>query len=306
VGGPAGSAGESVSLIPTLIRVARNYSLKLDFITYHRYADDLGHPIADANGMVAFHQQLVTLLNDNGFTGELWNDEFGPSSATDVSRDNESGASFVAKTIHLLGTDSGFSPPTSFGYWALSDLYEEIDTGQALAYREGNYGLLLKGDPRFVESFDVPKPAFNAFRLLHLLGDTQVSVTGGTTGDGVNAVATLSAAGDRLQILVYHHVGGGRADSTASSVVSLNVRGLSRFPGSPRVRHYVIDRNHANSYTAWVAMQKPKQPTQQQWAALRDAAELCYYETTAEATGDSWVLTFPQNVYSVSLLEIGP
>jgi hypothetical protein len=37
---------------------------------------------------------------------------------------------------------------------------------------------------------------------------------------------------------------------------------------------------------------------------LRDAAELCYYETTATPTAGSWTLTFNQNVYGVTLFEI--
>jgi len=37
---------------------------------------------------------------------------------------------------------------------------------------------------------------------------------------------------------------------------------------------------------------------------LRDAAELCYYETTAQPTGGSWTFTFPQNVYGLTLFEI--
>ena len=47
------------------------------------------------------------------------------------------------------------------------DLYEENDTGTNTAFRGGNFGLLLKGDPQIATSFDVAKPAFNAFRLLH-------------------------------------------------------------------------------------------------------------------------------------------
>ena len=37
----------------------------------------------------------------------------------------------------------------------------------------GNFGLLLKGDPQIAESFDVAKPTFNAFRLLHMMTDQQ-------------------------------------------------------------------------------------------------------------------------------------
>ena len=37
---------------------------------------------------------------------------------------------------------------------------------------------------------------------------------------------------------------------------------------------------------------------------LRDAAALCYYETTAQATAGSTMLTFAENVYGVALFEI--
>jgi xylan 1,4-beta-xylosidase len=303
VGGPAGSSGESPTLVANLIDYAAAHGLKLDFITYHRYGGD-GGTQADANGMQTFHQRMVGVLNGHGFTGELMNDEFGATSTPDVLRDTEASASFIAKTIHLIGTDPDYAPPGTYAHWTISDLYEEINTGTSPVYREGNYGLLLKGDPHYPESFDVAKPAFNAFRLLHRLGDTRVSVSGGTTADGVNAVATLTADQSALQVLVYHHVAGSSADSSASTLVSLTVNHLPFASGSVRVRHFVVDRTHANSYQAWVGMGRPKTPTQDQWVALRDAAELCYYETTTTLTGGSLALTFPQYVQSVSLLEV--
>jgi hypothetical protein len=51
-------------------------------------------------------------------------------------------------------------------------------------------------------------------------------------------------------------------------------------------------------------MGSPAQPSQTQWTELRDAAELCYYETTAELASGSWTVTFPQHNYSVALLEL--
>jgi hypothetical protein len=35
---------------------------------------------------------------------------------------------------------------------------------------------------------------------------------------------------------------------------------------------------------------------------IRNAAELCYYQTAA--TGTWWTATFPQNVYGVSLIVL--
>ncbi len=304
VGGPAGSAGESVSLVPDLIGLAQAGKWKLDFISYHRYGDNGGVEL-DANGMQAFHQTMATALQNSGYTGTLLNDEFGPGTASIPAWDTEASASFVAKTIHLIGTDPVVAPPWSYAYWAVSDLYEEINTSTGTAFREFNYGLMLKGDPRFPESFDVAKPAFNALRLLHMMGDTQVSATGGDTTEGVNATATVSADGSALQILVYNHHSGPQVDPTQSALVSVTVDNIPFAPGSIRLRHYTVDHTHANSHTAWIAMNRPGRPTQAQWTQLRDAAELCYYETTATVSGSSWSVTFPQYQYGVTLLELG-
>jgi len=305
VGGPAGSSKESVELVKSLLALAKTRKVKLDFVTYHCYGTDSGQS-SDANGVADFNRTLMGVLANGGFTGEVINDEFGPSSRADAERDDESAASFVAKTIHLIGTDADTPPPSAFGYWTISDLYEEFNTGGALAYRGGNYGLLLKGDPRFPESYDVAKPAFNAFRLLHRMGEVQLSVSGGTTADGVNAAATLSADGRALQILVYNHVTGGHADSTQSALVALSVDGLPFANGPVRVRHTIVDRSHANSHTAWLAMGEPQVPSRDQWAALRDAAQLCYYEVVTDVVNHAWSITFPQNVYSVALIELEP
>jgi beta-xylosidase len=237
------------------------------------------------------------------FSGEVINDEFGPSWMPDVSRDNEVAATYIVKMMHLLGSDPAVPAPAGYGYWAVSDLYEEIYTGTATAFRQGNYGLLLKGDPQIPESFDIAKPSFNAFRLLHMMGDQQLSVTGGTTDDGVNAAATRSADARTVQILVYNHVNGAQADSSQSAVVSLTVNNLP-FTGPVRVRQTIVDRGHANAYRAWLAIGAPPRPNQAQWVALRDAAELCHYETTAEATAGAWTLTFPSSVYGLNLIEI--
>jgi xylan 1,4-beta-xylosidase len=301
IGGPAGSAGESPSLISGLVSYAKSNSLKLDFITFHSYANDSNNKVADANAMLSFYDSISNTISSSAFTGTVINDEFGSSYDTVVTRDNEVAASFIAKTVHLIGTASKAGPPSMYAWWALSDLYEEFDTGTATAFREGNYGLLLKGEPAVPVSFDVAKPAFNAFRLLHMMGDTRVSSSGGTTSDGVNAVATVSGDGSATQILVYNHVAGGTADSSKASQVKLTVNNIPG-TGALKIRQYLLDRTHANAYQTWVGLGKPAKPSEAQWTQISDAAELCYFETTA--TGTSWSATYPQNVYGVSLFTI--
>jgi len=307
VGGPADSGGDSPFSIPSLIDFAKAQNLKLDFISYHHYGQDTG-PDSDAGSFITFKHTLYGTIAAHGFTGELINDEYGSTYTPTLSRDTEVSASFVAKVIHNLGTDTRTPLPTMYGYWTLSDIYEEINTGSATAYREGNFGLLLKGDKNIPESFDVAKPAFNAFRLLHMMTDKTVTVSGGVTDatmNGVNGVATLAADGNSMQILVYNHVNNfdatmWEAMSQQSTLVSVSVSNLPFKPS--KILHYVVDHTHANSHTVWAGMGKPLAPDATQWATLRDAAELCYYETSG--SGTSWTAMFPQNTYSVSLIEL--
>jgi hypothetical protein len=248
---------------------------------------------------------MVDLARQYNFTGELINDEWGPTYTTDVCRDNETSASFIAKTIHLIGTDS-YPPPVMFGYWTLSDLYEEFNTGNTTAYHEGNYGLLLKGDAQYPDSYDLAKPAFNAFRLLHMMGDVRISCNGGTTADGVNAAATISNDNNSIQILTYNHVNGAAANSSNYDNVTLSVNNIPFAPGTIRVEHFVIDRTRSNSHTTWVGMGKPSRPNQSQWAELKIASELAYQDpvATVNLTGSSFNKTFSQYTYSVGLIVL--
>jgi xylan 1,4-beta-xylosidase len=318
VGGPSETAGGEPFLVPTLLSSAKANGVKVDFISYHHYGNDdvPGRP-SDPSTMQTFHHKMVSLLQTNNFTGRLLNTEFGSTYRPGNIRDDESSASFLAKTIALLGTDTpDFPPPDSLAWWTISDLYEEFDTGPRTAYRdagngEGNFGLMLKGDVTIPASYDVAKPAFNAFRLLHMLGDTQLPVTGGAATDGTaNAVATISADGNTVAVLLYNHTVGTAivasqpdmvtlADPTQSAPVSLQVTNLPFAP--TRILHYVVDHAHANSHTVWLAMGSPPIPTSDQWTQLRDAAELCYYTTTPDGS-TSWSASFSQNNYSVSLI----
>src|SRR4029078_5408183 len=75
---------------------------------------------------------------------------------------------------------------------------------------------------------------------------------------------------------------------------------------SLHVRQYMIDRTHSNSYQTWVSQGKPAAPSQAQWVSLRDTGELCSYSATQTATGGTWTVRYPQNVYGGSLFVLSP
>ena len=182
IGGPADSGGNSPYSIPSLIDFAKAHTdIKLDFISYHRYGQD--SPAEDVATRATSSTSRTTLYDDDrrqGLHRRAHQRRVGLRATIPSCRatPRRPPASSPSRSTSSAPTRRR-ALPTMYGYWTLSDIYEEMNTGSATAYREGNYGLLLKGDPNIPASFDVAKPAFNAFRLLHMMTDTIVPVTGG-------------------------------------------------------------------------------------------------------------------------------
>ena len=320
VGGPAYSAPSSTGGIPSLINhcltgtnaATGTKGTKLDFVSYHKYGTD-DDPncgtgsVANATNVNCFHKRMVDIVKAiPTFKGELINDEWGPNSGINTARDLECCASFVAKTIHLLNENgTAYPPPAMFGYWALSDLYEENQNNiQRYTFAQATQGIFIRGDPTITDSWEIGKPSFEAFRMLHKLGAWEVSCTGGTTSNGLNAVATVSTNNDSIQILIYNHYDGNTQQPTVVDNVTLTVDSIPFAPGKIHAEHWVVDYSHSNAYRPWVTMGIPDKPTAAQWAQLKQAAVLTHFDSVATPTltGKSWTKTFTQNYYSVGLV----
>ena len=192
-----------------------------------------------------------------------------------------------------------------FGFWALSDLYEENQNNtNRYTFAEATQGIFLRGDPTITDSWEIGKPSFEAFRMLHKLGAWEVSCTGGKTTDGLNAVATVSTNNDSIQVLIYNHYDGNAQQPTVVDNVTLTVDSIPFAPAQIHAEHWVVDYSHSNAYRPWVTMGKPDKPTAAQWAQLKQAAMLTHYDSVATSTltGKSWSKTFTQNYYSVGLI----
>jgi hypothetical protein len=57
---------------------------------------------------------MVGTVKSIDFSGDVFVTEWGASYSGALARDTEISASFVAKTIHLIGTDNGIAPPSHF------------------------------------------------------------------------------------------------------------------------------------------------------------------------------------------------
>src|SRR5262249_24890930 len=128
------------------------------------------------------------------------------------------------------------------------------------------------------------KAAFNAFKMLNYLGPKRLMSGGGTGGDGVDAMATTSAAGDELQVLVYDYYA--TLNSTAPDMVTVTVNTApSALPAKELFgTHFRVDETHSNPSSVWSSQGKPTNPTEAQWQAMRAQQHLALLQPVSKAT----------------------
>jgi xylan 1,4-beta-xylosidase len=164
-------------------------------------------------------------------------------------------------------------------YWTFSDVFEEQGPEKQPFY--GGFGVLARGG--------VPKPAFNAFVLLHKLGTERIPVN----SDSVLATRTKDGA---LEIAVWNIAL--PEEPGAPKTLTLDIKGMTK---AHSVKIYRVDGKHGSPLPAWAAMGKPRYPTQQQLESLRKAGALAPPESRALTDGRV-TLTLPP--HSLFLLEV--
>lgn len=171
---------------------------------------------------------------------------------------------------------------------------------------------------RQLTSAGIDLPVINVFKLFSKMrGQTIAAVSDRQLpverimAEGVRGpadVGTVAARdGDRVSVLIWHYHDDDLAGPDAA--VRLSLKGLSpALRRGARVTHYRVDRDHSNSYAAWLGMGSPLAPSDEQRAALIKAAELKTVagEQRLSTTGNDATLAFRLPRQGVSLLVIEP
>jgi xylan 1,4-beta-xylosidase len=126
---------------------------------------------------------------------------------------------------------------------------------------------------------------------------------GGEPGTQLSCIATVDDAGTVDLLLVAHHDDWG---VETPLTVTLDLAGLEH--GRPyHVTRTTVDRDHANSHTAWLAEGSPAQPDPAQHRRLREAARLSDVALNPiGATGEAATLLVTLLPHSISLLRFQP
>jgi xylan 1,4-beta-xylosidase len=277
VGGPATA---QAAWIPDMIEHSVQTQVPLDFVSTHVYGNDLSKDVfgtdenIDRSEMVSRAVQKVYKQVKASTRPDLpiiWS-EYNASYKNEIDvTDSAYMGPWLANNIRLCD-----GLVTTMSYWTFSDVFEEQGVIKTPFY--GGYGLLAEGG--------VPKAAFNAFAMLHRLGDQRAQP------DLANVLVTKRTDGT-FAIAVWNYAAPGTAGPARKIHVSAD-----GWSGTTNYHVEIVDPDHGSALAAWRAMGSPASPTREQYEQLKRAAAV-----TQKLDGTS---TFMLPSHGLALVEVQP
>ncbi len=279
VGGPATA---QAAWVDALIRHCAEKKIPLDYVSTHVYANDTAEDIFGTHEDVPRDRMVCravskvhTQITASAMPGLplIWS-EFN------ASYKNEPGVTdslymgpWIADTIRQC---DGLVDDMS--YWTFSDVFEEQGVVKTPFY--GGYGLVAVDG--------IPKPAFNAFKLLHNLGEERIKV-------GSDFVLVTRRKDGSLVLAVWNYSPPEQSGYPRTITLRLNAANAKQALISR------LDHDHGDFHSAYEKMGSPRYPTQRQILELRQATELPPPEMRQIEHGDL-TLTLPGQ--SLVLIEL--
>ena len=252
VGGPATA---QAAWVDALIRHCADKHIPLDYVSTHVYANDTPQDVFGSQENIPrdrmvchavdkVHNQIKASSMPN--LPLIWS-EYNASykNETEVTDAIYMGP-WLADTIRQCD-----GLVDNMSYWSLSDVFEEQGVVKTPFY--GGYGLVAEDG--------IPKPAFNAFQLLHKLGEERIQL------DSDFALLTQRKDGT-LVLAVWNYAAPDQAGSPKR--ITLRLKGTN----ASRALVSRLDRDHGDFHPAYEKMGAPRYPSQKQIQELREAAKL--------------------------------
>jgi xylan 1,4-beta-xylosidase len=262
VGGPASAQAAWVSRFIAHVVASKT---PIDFVSTHVYANDTAEDVFGTHEKIDRREMVCRAAKK--VQGEvkasampklpiIWS-EFNASWKNEPEiTDQLMMGPWIADTIRRC---DGLAQ--MMAYWSLSDVFEEQGVVQSPFY--GGFGLMAAGN--------LPKPAFNAFSLLHRLGDTRLP------SDSAHALVTRRSDGTIAIALWSLRLPG---EPPAPLHATLQLRNTGTTAKVSRV-----DAAHGSLLAAYDKLGRPRYPTAAQLISLRNAAHLPAAETVTVHDG---------------------
>jgi xylan 1,4-beta-xylosidase len=285
VGGPSTA---QAAWVGAFIRHTSERQVPLDFVSTHVYANDTAKDVFGTREVIPRTEMVCR-------AAKKVRDEVNSSRRPDVPIIwSEYSASYfndpkitdalymgpwLADTVRRC---DGLADMMS--YWTFSDVFEEQGVVRRPFY--GGFGLIAAGG--------IPKPAFNAFKMLHKLGEERLDV------DSDHVLVTRRMDGSFVIALWNYESPGQNASPTIIALV---------LPHEARTARLLrLDADHGDAGGAYARMGSPQYPTPKQLDALIQASALAEPEDLA-IVNQRVSITLPANglaTVEVRLKELSP
>ncbi len=271
VGGPSTAQAAWVS---AFVRHVSEQQVPLDFVSTHVYANDTSkdvfgtHETIPRAAMVCraakkVHDEVSASPRPN--IPIIWSEY----NASYFNEPNITDSVFMGPWLaDTLRRCDGLTEMMS--YWTFSDVFEEQGVVRRPFY--GGFGLIAAGG--------IPKPAFNAFKMLHELGEERFDT------DSEHALITRRADGSFV-IALWNYVSPGEAGAPITVALRLP-------QGARSVRLRRLDESHGDVRREYARMGSPQFPTRDELEALKRGAALPAAEELS-VVNDRVSITLPPN-----------
>jgi xylan 1,4-beta-xylosidase len=255
VGGPATA---QAAWVDRFIRHCAEKKVPVDFVSSHIYPNDTALNVFGTeenipqSDMVAravrkvYDQVQASAMPHLPIIWSEYNAGFDG-----VQLDSPYVGAWVANNIRLCS--GGLA--TEMSYWTFTDAFFE-EGGVFKSVFTSGFGLIATGR--------IPKASFNAFKILHYLGDQQLAI------DNPSALLTRRSGDGALVLAIWNYV----PPRESGQPKMVNIRLRSSEENLEQARVFLVDDDHGSPFKSWKAMGSPDFPSREQRAALRQAAEL--------------------------------
>ena len=315
VGGPATT---NPWPLQSFIDYCKGNSVACNFLSDHTYGGP-GGDTALATNIQGDNRQRATTIKNSGKKLLSFNTEFNScysgqggyeTAANCVSMDSHKNAPFVAKAVKLIiddYTSGNYTLPDILSYWALSDCFDESGVNNSGSYIEFNNGIPFAQVFGLINYQGIRKATFNEYRLLHMMGKTNLKVSGGSgANDGVDGFAMFKEDSNQVAVMIYdyyHNLSNtGGDDNVTLKLTNLPFESNKKLT----IHHYRIDEKHSNPYDVWVQQGKKVSPSAAEWDSIRAHEKLEELEAESEVQFDGSTITktFTMPRWSVSMLTL--
>ena len=252
IGGPATA---QAAWVDAFIRHCDGKNIPLDYVSTHVYANDTSQDVFGTQEDIPRDQMVCHAVRKvhNQITASsmpklplIWS-EFNASYKNEPEvTDAVYMGPWMADTIRQCD-----GLVDSMSYWTFSDVFEEQGVVKTPFY--GGYGLIAEDG--------IPKPAFNAFKMLHQLGEERIDI------DSSSVLVTRRKDGG-LVLAVWNYAPPGQAGSPRA--VTLRLKNTS--PKQALISR--LDHDHGDVHSTYEKLGSPRYLSQAQIQELRRAADL--------------------------------